>query len=553
MLPEVEVTATGLPLVQSRPTAYSTSPQPELRTLPQEQPTEISQVETIDAQFIDTSPTPTPIDSFNKATSPERTKGPLPIYEDKEEEENKEKKKKNKRKKVKEKRKLGWGISFPSFPKRSSDRKKFFKKEKDQVKEQRKIQEEKEKNTPEGKKQKEKRIKNKLDRAKKLKEKKLKKLKNKQQKIKDAKDKIGGVQDKIGDANNKIKDAQDKIDKFNNPPPTISCGKKNWCRKSIPLIGLNGLPRPSLGTIQLEPFDPKFPKLQRPEFVFPDLELKELTLPKINFEMKFQMEMNKLQIKLKKNLIPLLGVLLSRFNICDIPKALALLAAGKAFKDLGVSCPENPEELLKLIEKRNRLTKALNNIYSFLKKVNITVETTSKILTAANVGLIAAKILTFIPITPVTPLPTATATVVEEIDKRLKKYGLISSSILIILSIILRLLARILQMLSLLDNAIETCSKDENLPKELISNELLLATQQQAAQTQPVVTNVNGFEMGVVTVDNEEIQGEKRRQAIAKNKAGVIMLRGEASFSSNDQILIDELVFYIQQNDLKAD
>ena len=30
------------------------------------------------------------------------------------------------------------------------------------------------------------------------------------------------------------------------------------------------------------------------------------------------------------------------------------------------------------------------------------------------------------------------------------------------------------------------------------------------------------------------------------------MLKGELSYSSNDQILIDELVFYIQQNDLKA-
>jgi hypothetical protein len=31
------------------------------------------------------------------------------------------------------------------------------------------------------------------------------------------------------------------------------------------------------------------------------------------------------------------------------------------------------------------------------------------------------------------------------------------------------------------------------------------------------------------------------------------MLKGEPSFSSNDQILIDELIFYIEQNDLKAD
>ena len=44
----------------------------------------------------------------------------------------------------------------------------------------------------------------------------------------------------------------------------------------------------------------------------------------------------------------------------------------------------------------------------------------------------------------------------------------------------------------------------------------------------------------------------KRRFAIAKNKRGVIQLRGESSFSASDQVLIDELIFYIQQNDLKA-
>jgi hypothetical protein len=45
----------------------------------------------------------------------------------------------------------------------------------------------------------------------------------------------------------------------------------------------------------------------------------------------------------------------------------------------------------------------------------------------------------------------------------------------------------------------------------------------------------------------------KRRRAIATNKQNIVMLKGEWSFSSIDQILIDELVFYIQQNNLKAD
>ena len=45
----------------------------------------------------------------------------------------------------------------------------------------------------------------------------------------------------------------------------------------------------------------------------------------------------------------------------------------------------------------------------------------------------------------------------------------------------------------------------------------------------------------------------KRKRAIAKDPGGVTVLKGEWSFSSVDQILIDELVFYIESNNLKAD
>ena len=59
--------------------------------------------------------------------------------------------------------------------------------------------------------------------------------------------------------------------------------------------------------------------------------------------------------------------------------------------------------------------------------------------------------------------------------------------------------------------------------------------------------------MGVIAVDGDTNEELKRRRAVARNAQGVIMLQGEPSYSSNDQLLIDELVFYIQQNDLKAD
>ena len=65
------------------------------------------------------------------------------------------------------------------------------------------------------------------------------------------------------------------------------------------------------------------------------------------------------------------------------------------------------------------------------------------------------------------------------------------------------------------------------------------------------ISSINGFIMGV---ESENTPSPiKRRRAIAKNKQDIIMLTGEWSYSSIDQILIDELVFYIQQKDLKAD
>ena len=58
--------------------------------------------------------------------------------------------------------------------------------------------------------------------------------------------------------------------------------------------------------------------------------------------------------------------------------------------------------------------------------------------------------------------------------------------------------------------------------------------------------------MAVVTDDKNPVGSLKRRYAVAKNNQGIVQLKGEPSFSASDQILIDELVFYIQQNDLKA-
>ena len=124
----------------------------------------------------------------------------------------------------------------------------------------------------------------------------------------------------------------------------------------------------------------------------------------------------------------------------------------------------------------------------------------------------------------------------------------------------------ILRYLKKIDDLIERCVGDSNrlgdgtggdgsgsLQMTEINNELLALGKESQTQGNPIVNNVNGFEISVV-VDEDSKAGELyRRQAIAKNSTGVTILKGESSFSAEDQILIDELSFYIIQNNLKAD
>jgi hypothetical protein len=61
----------------------------------------------------------------------------------------------------------------------------------------------------------------------------------------------------------------------------------------------------------------------------------------------------------------------------------------------------------------------------------------------------------------------------------------------------------------------------------------------------------NGFRFEILK-DIQSTSKFPKRYAIAKNASGITLLRGESSFSSSVKILIDELKFIIDRDDLKA-
>jgi hypothetical protein len=289
-----------------------------------------------------------------------------------------------------------------------------------------------------------------------------------------------------------------------------------------------------------------------------------------NLEDPFGSVQSKLLQKITQNLtltlIPfVLKLIKDNFGIGD-PKA----ALGKSIEDLNIVCPPNLDALNNLIEQKNKATKQLNNLYTRLENIKIAVETADKIISVANVvaSTLSALVLALptIPFAPPLAGPLTTKipqsppkppkSVLEIIADTLSLMNIISSSILLILTILLEKLKFVLDLMGLLDQLVQKCYTDIGgeglIAQEQLSSDLLASTQEQSNQGSPVVTNARGFDMSVIEVEDGTDNQLKRRQAIARNADGVIMLRGEPSFSSNDQILIDELVFFINMNNLKA-
>jgi hypothetical protein len=259
---------------------------------------------------------------------------------------------------------------------------------------------------------------------------------------------------------------------------------------------------------------------------------------------------------IKSTLIPAVLTLVAGFGVT---KASDLIIQNQD-KILDVvknktTCPTQ-SDLTSIIDKKNKLVKQLNNTLKLIDNTTKALGITGGVIEGLDIAYNVLKNLPIPSSTGVPGVPGLPINVIlaiqdnkDKIDKLIKKLKSINISTLAILVLLRQVLLQSVQLLNLLDKLVQKCYPDAE--QEQVSLELTALTNQQSNQTSPVVTNVNGFKMGVETeVTNSSL---KRRRATATNQSNVVMLQGEWSFSSIDQILIDELVFYIQQNDLKAD
>jgi len=293
-----------------------------------------------------------------------------------------------------------------------------------------------------------------------------------------------------------------------------------------------------LGILQLQPFIPSLEQDKIKSTQLDRKQIKELSKGKKDLSYYAEEKLSNQINILKNTLIPSVLTMVASFGLTQVSN----YTPDQLSKFLDQSTCPTPDELDDLIKRKNKLVKQLENSLKIIDVTTKTLGITQGIISVLQITLNIAELNP-----PVTnPIPLGVS---KRLDQTIAKLSSVNAGVLSILIILRQVLIQAIQILNLLDQLIQKCYPESDQLR--LSEELTFLTTQQSNQQSPIVTNVNGFEMGVETEITEK--SLKRRRAIARNKQGVIMLKGEWSFSSIDQILIDELVFYIQQNNLKAD
>jgi hypothetical protein len=338
---------------------------------------------------------------------------------------------------------------------------------------------------------------------------------------------------------------------------SISVSLKGYTPQNFtPYFG-DGTIKSNLGVIQLQLIQKSLDQDKINSTLLTDSQINGLTKSIKTPSSFFQKKLTTSIINVKSRLIPLILTLIAGFGVTQVNKLITKGIPKISDIQNQITCPTQAE-LARIISRKNRLVKQLNRLLKVIQSTEKFINSIKKfidIVSKTILGLDIASLALPSSIPPGIGIPVGvinkSGDVINLLKNKIKgeqgKIDNLTSPLTLLKSVI----AQALQFLNLLDNLVQHCYPDAN--QEQISAELTAITTDESNQESPIVTDVNGFTMGVETEPQSSTLSIKRRRATATNKQGVVMLTGEWSFSSIDQILIDELVFYIQTNDLRAD
>jgi hypothetical protein len=260
----------------------------------------------------------------------------------------------------------------------------------------------------------------------------------------------------------------------------------------------------------------------------------------------------------KKTIIPFIIKLLLPFGAVALQAVISKIPLDK-IKDQ-ISCPSQAK-ILELINKRNKLVKQINNAYKTINTLTKTLSITSTAITAIQAGIAVIEVLPY-PATGVPPvLPPLTSGIIEvtgsgkdKLKDALKKANVVISIVTLALAAFGAILGIILRLLNNLDALIQQCAQEQEIPFEVINDELNSFVNQSTGVDNSNVIQATqeddtykGFTLELKP-DATNSSKYPRRFAQALNKIGIPVLKTDSSFASDPQVLLDQLKFIIDSN-----
>jgi hypothetical protein len=279
--------------------------------------------------------------------------------------------------------------------------------------------------------------------------------------------------------------------------------------------------------------------------------------------------------ELKRTLIPFILKLILPFGALALQAILAKLPQSEIAKL--ANCPSQAT-IQKLVNKRNKLVKQINNLYDLVTKITKALKLINIVIIALKVGLLAVAAI------PPPTFPGAASVLNSELSQLLDIAGIGVSLLTITAATFGAFLGVILNLLNSLDFLLQKCSEDnaqaqaetevqaagikptdpgydtavqtqlksiQNIYLEQINDEinaLASSTLEDLQQSQPNETNTyKGFRLELkVNEKNQSSFIQRYAQALDKN--GVAVLKTEPSFASDPNVLLSQLKFIIDSN-----
>jgi hypothetical protein len=258
--------------------------------------------------------------------------------------------------------------------------------------------------------------------------------------------------------------------------------------------------------------------------------------------------------------------------------AQATLLAQQQLSGLKDECPPEVEKLIKIrnniVEQADSIVKTINTISTTVVIASTGVNTLVGIIKGLKIARIGASVAAkLIPV----GLPGAVPAALNDFDAVIaeKTFDIEGNSkitpivtaingIAVPIALISFYISKFLSLISILDALIGDCSSNgggsnggsnisdnPNLVLSPISEDLItIATTQDQAEQSPNLSLYQGFILEIEVVPYSPTVD--RRRAVGKNSSGIILIQTELSFTPVDQVMINELKFVIDRDNLKA-